>query len=255
MRAMIEDSFWSDPDFDGMDSPTPLLVYIYLISNSAITCLGTYRFSFRKACHESRLERKDFESAFQTLSSKIMYDSETGWLWVRGYFSRQFPSLPHINMVKSVVKNLDALALTDFPFAEEFQKKHSVLVSQFTRAFKANAKQFQSLKEREKGKGKKKERESKTKKVAENTELMVRIGKWFKRRGSTLWTVEEAKALTVLGELSPEELGSVERYYNWCIKPTDDFRRQTLLALLQNWSGECDKALGFLSSPQRKTFV
>ena len=83
--------------------------------------------------------------------------------------------------------------------------------------------------------------------VGHNSPMMVRIGEFLGRKKETLWTIHEAG--TLLGLLPAEsEVEAMERYYLADI-PDDpvtrkrrDFRRHDLPTLLNNWTGELDKA-------------
>jgi len=82
-------------------------------------------------------------------------------------------------------------------------------------------------------------------KVAENTTTMIRIGKWFGRRDSTLWTLSEAEALGELLPLEKDSFLALERYYTAEIDRSEDYRRRDLMTLLNNWQGEIDRAQRF----------
>ena len=81
-------------------------------------------------------------------------------------------------------------------------------------------------------------------KVHRNTEPMQTIGAWFGRKPETLWTVAEAVALNQINP-SPAEVAGMGRYYTADI-PADDYRRRDLQTLLNNWSGELDRARKFV---------
>ena len=87
--------------------------------------------------------------------------------------------------------------------------------------------------------------EKKRKRCSENTPVMIRIGKWFKRQDKTLWTVYEAEALAQLGNLPEDELTVVEDFYRASLPPKEDYRRQDVATLLNHWTGEVDKARKF----------
>lgn len=74
-------------------------------------------------------------------------------------------------------------------------------------------------------------------KVIYNNPKMVFIGKWFGRCEKTLWSVSEAKALMDLN-LTREEVELMGVYRN----TEDAFHRKGVQSLLNNWSGELDKA-------------
>lgn len=74
-------------------------------------------------------------------------------------------------------------------------------------------------------------------KVLNNNAKMVHIGKWFDRGVETLWSVYEAKALMDLNP-SRDEVELIGRYR----QTNDNFHRKGAQTLLNNWSGELDKA-------------
>jgi len=155
---LLDPVFWNDPDFDNVEDGNLLLVYAYLISNEAATCTGAYRLSMRKLVNECRKDAKTIASALKALEGKppldkIMFEKGGQWVWVKGTFSRQFPKLPHRNMIKSVVKELTRLRESDFPFMKEFDEKHGDLILRFEKAFKGlpNGNGSPHKKEKEKG--------------------------------------------------------------------------------------------------------
>jgi len=89
----------------------------------------------------------------------------------------------------------------------------------------------------------------KPKRVEENTDLMIRIGAWFLRKPETLWQTDEADALASLGPIPEDELDFLEW---WFLEVSDgdttdkdderNYKRQRVLHLLNNWSGEIDRA-------------
>lgn len=79
--------------------------------------------------------------------------------------------------------------------------------------------------------------EKKLIKVEANTQDMERIGTWFKRKPSTLWTIAEKEALDMIAP-SNDEIATMEARY----KSGDQYLRKDLITLLNNWHGELDKA-------------
>jgi hypothetical protein len=77
--------------------------------------------------------------------------------------------------------------------------------------------------------------------VAENTELMCRIGSWFGRKPTTPWAVEEAQKLERLNP-QPDEIETLATYYASEHPEIKPYRRQNLETLLNNWLGDLDKA-------------
>lgn len=82
--------------------------------------------------------------------------------------------------------------------------------------------------------------EKRTTKVAANTPAMIRIGSWFGRQESTLWTVAEAEALQRVNP-SEKELAGMEGYYA-ADHGEKDYRRTSVITLLNNWPSELDRA-------------
>jgi len=78
-------------------------------------------------------------------------------------------------------------------------------------------------------------------KVKKNTELMVKLGELFDRRSTTLWNLYEAEALQ---ELNPDkdEIAIIVKYYQADDIGEIDPRRQNAETLLNNWTGEIDRA-------------
>ena len=89
----------------------------------------------------------------------------------------------------------------------------------------------------------------KSRRVSENTPLMIRIGSWFGRKPDTLWGIPEAQALKRINP-QPAELDTLEKYYTAKIPEKQDFRRRRVETLLNNWPGEIDKATAFNNQPQ-----
>lgn len=82
--------------------------------------------------------------------------------------------------------------------------------------------------------------------VKENSELMIRMGSWFGRKPETLWDEKEAQALKHANP-TEAEIDGMESYYQAEIPKKDDIRRRDLQTLLNNWSGELDRARTYLN--------
>lgn len=76
---------------------------------------------------------------------------------------------------------------------------------------------------------------------------MIQIGAWFDRKSETLWTVAEAAALMMIRP-TQSEIDGMGIYYQAQISADDDIRRRDLGTLLNNWSGELDRARKFVNS-------
>jgi len=88
--------------------------------------------------------------------------------------------------------------------------------------------------------------------VIENTSLMIRIGSWFVRCPETLWQADETAALVALGEVTKSEMKLLEWWFLEAgeedTTDKDDernFKRQRIIQLLNNWSGEIDRVNKF----------
>lgn len=82
-----------------------------------------------------------------------------------------------------------------------------------------------------------------------------RMGSWFKRRDTTPYGDKERAAYKkhAVGKLDEEDVSILEQYYLAQIAPDEDNRRHDLVTLLNNWSGELDRARRWASktSPSR----
>lgn len=95
------------------------------------------------------------------------------------------------------------------------------------------------------------ETEKRRHRVKENSDLMVRIGKWFHRKPTTRWTLYEKEALDIIGDIPEEELAVMEKYYTTNISRKDDYRRRSLDTLLNNWVTELDRAANYRPKKNR----
>lgn len=84
---------------------------------------------------------------------------------------------------------------------------------------------------------------------ADNSPLMIRIGRFFNRRPKTRWSPSERKALKKLIPIDAEDLELLERYYLEEIPQEDDYRRRDLETLLNNWTKELDRATSHFATP------
>lgn len=75
-------------------------------------------------------------------------------------------------------------------------------------------------------------------------ELRSLVGGWFRRRPGTGWSDKEEKSLKNVAELhtAEEDLKILGAYYSASIPSKEDFRRRDLETLLNNWTGEIDRA-------------
>ncbi len=69
-----------------------------------------------------------------------------------------------------------------------------------------------------------------------------RLGAIMRRPPGERWSARETSAAALLGPLAGDDLAAVERYYAATILGGGDIRRRDLLALLDHWPGELDRA-------------
>jgi len=135
MNAVIEPTFWSDPDFDEFSEPLPLYVYLYLISNPSVNALGAYQFSLRRASHDIRMDITDILQTIDQLvkARKVSYDKDSNWMWVHGYFGRQFkvPLSVRKPMIVHVNRMVQSLHADGFPWIKDFESRYRVLLEHF----------------------------------------------------------------------------------------------------------------------------
>lgn len=92
------------------------------------------------------------------------------------------------------------------------------------------------------------DKKSKNQTVDCNTETMKRIGSWFGRKETTLWTIEEKELLDMIQKdcIGADQLDGMEYFYTLEEKPFNPtYRRTTLKTLLNNWMGELEKARAY----------
>ena len=89
------------------------------------------------------------------------------------------------------------------------------------------------------------EKQKKLTKVESNTVAMIRIGSWFGRRQSSLWSVYEEESLKLIEPINQDDFAFMETYYTAHISRDGDIRRRDVPALLNNWISELDRAHKF----------
>lgn len=72
--------------------------------------------------------------------------------------------------------------------------------------------------------------------------LKLRLGRLFRRRDVTPWSWKEDNAFRSIMPIAEEDLAVIERYYGETIPKDKDYRRRDLVTLLNNWTGEVDRA-------------
>ncbi len=83
--------------------------------------------------------------------------------------------------------------------------------------------------------------------VSQNTDLMIRIGSWFRRRPDTLWTVMEKEALDSIQDCykTEKQIDGMEAYYTSEDQEVRKWLKRDLITLLNNWTSQLDRARNF----------
>ncbi len=89
--------------------------------------------------------------------------------------------------------------------------------------------------------------------IEDEVGLKLRLGRMFRRRDVTPWNFKEESAFKALLPIDGEEIDAVEAYYSEVIPKEKDYRRRDLVTLLNNWSGEVDRARGRKPAKQAST--
>lgn len=100
---------------------------------------------------------------------------------------------------------------------------------------------------------KKRVKRSKNQTVDYNTIEMQRIGSWFGRKETTLWTRDEYEAFESIQEgcRGEAQINGMEYFYLAEEKENEPlYRRTTLKTLLNNWMGELEKARAYCKKNQ-----
>lgn len=78
--------------------------------------------------------------------------------------------------------------------------------------------------------------------------LKARVGSWFNRKSSTVWSEKETKALRAVVALKtpPEDLDLLETRY----RSGNPYLRRDIVTLLNNWNTEIDRAKNHNPTPE-----
>lgn len=77
------------------------------------------------------------------------------------------------------------------------------------------------------------------------------VGGWFRRKPDTPWSDKERKKLREIAKVTTEEsLSCLERYYTGNHPVNGDYRRKDVMTLLNNWTGELDRARNWSQKPK-----
>lgn len=116
------------------------------------------------------------------------------------------------------------------------------------RAKQAAAARWQKERTKEKGRGEDKRGDKHC--LEHASSIQLRLNKLYNRRETTTWSDKERKAFKALAITEPD-LELIERYYrDENHRNGSDYRRRDLLTLLNNWTGELDRARKFKPAQQ-----
>jgi hypothetical protein len=79
-------------------------------------------------------------------------------------------------------------------------------------------------------------------------ETQSRLNRLFKRKDSTKWSDKELRAFRKI-EFSEEDIATIENYYLADHEDGKDYRRRDIQTLLNNWTGELDRAGNWKPKP------
>ena len=207
------------------------LAFIYIIERCDNA--GFWEVDLDAMQFHTKLSQQHCEGAIKGLERGLV--GASGWVWVKNFLRHQknFPLRADNPAHRQIIGIIERQS-------ERFPEAQNLLPEG---ALKGLQSPIGIGKSKSNSTSKKKAQE----KVAENTPTMNRIGGWFGRRPGTLWTIAEASALKAADPKDPEIEG-MEIYYTASI-PKDRIpgRRTDLITLLNNWSGELDRARKFFN--------
>lgn len=229
---MTETSKWRDQWFRELPVDAKLL-WGYLCDNC--DCAGFWTIDIQLARFETGLPCKRVVAALQALAGGMNQNGNIVWLIRFLEIQKNLPLSESCPVHKPIIARLEAM--------KDFHPNiHKVLTG--NRPVKGNDTLSIGLPNPDsnsKGNSTGKSKSKSKGRVEANTDLMIRIGTWFNRAPTTLWTLEEANALAAIGEPVPE-IALVEEFYKAKHLADKDFRRRNIITMLNNWNGEIDKA-------------
>ena len=238
MKRFTETTKWSDPWF--MDLPGPYkLFWLYLLDHCDNA--GVWQPNIRLAQFQASAQI-DEEKALELFSDRVDILDNGRW-YIHKFIGYQYGTLseackPHM----AVIKLLD---------------QHKI-----QRVSKGYPKGIHTLEEKDKEKDKESDEDSKPKtdlpknwlrwsdakkkthRTSHKEPLMDEVGALLGRSKASKWTLQELQAFLGVSP-SKDELDALQPYYSAIIDKGEDYRRTSILTLLNNWSGEMDKARAF----------
>lgn len=209
------------------------LAFIYIIERCDNA--GFWEVDLDAMQFHTKLSAQHCEGAIKALERGLK--GASGWVWVRNFLRHQknFP-LKSDNPAHRQIIGIIERQVKRFPECQNLLPEGA-------------SKGLQSPIGIGKGKSTSTSKKKAQGKVVENTPEMIRIGGWFGRRPTNLWTIAEAESLKTIAPTDPEIAG-MEFYYTAEIPEDKNIRRRDLATLLNNWSGELDRARAFVSKNQ-----
>lgn len=220
MKRFTESQKWDDPWFRALPGAHKL-VFLYLLDrcNNA----GFWEEDLDGMAFHTKVEASSLKGALKGLERGLQ--GASGWYWVKNFLRHQ--KNDSLNPENPAHRQIIALLLEQ---SERFPDSKIYLPKGASKGLLSPI-----------GKGKGKGAGKGEGETREPSPLQIRIGKLLGRRESTVWSDKELDALKKIKEPTDEEWEQIEKFYAADI-PKDDFRRTTMQVLLNNWTGELDKA-------------
>lgn len=237
-KRFTESDKWDDVWFRQLP-PGAKLTFLFMCDRCDMA--GFYELDVEDIAFRTKMTEDSILGAVKGLYRGLIQHDNV--VWLRNFLRHQknLPLNPENNAHKHIIYRIGQ-RLAEFP---EVPKLLGADMGLFSPIGKGRGKG--------KGKGKGSTATRKGQKVAENTPIMVRIGAWFGRRASTLWSVDEARSLHDVGTIADEDVRLLEQFYQMQIMPDKDTRRHSLDTMLHNWNGEVDKARKHIGTQRRSS--
>jgi hypothetical protein len=270
LKTKISSDFWSHPEIEN-SNPETRLAALWLMTNERVTLFGYAEITDRRFAFETGLSKEALTETLRALGNTFVQTSK-GY-WIRNYIKDQFGSgdaLRANNMGKAVAKALaacgdkDVIDLVESHYPE-FQKQPNEALAKPL----ASSTQVQRVRVGVRVGESVSVRAGVSAKAptgilpAEQPQgihgRMLTLNRCKGRKDSTRWSAKEWAAFKATGldtctlEIFEEQVPPVVAFYEADLselrrfwgKPDVDFRRRDLLTLLNNWSGEVDRANDF----------
>jgi len=121
-------SIWSDKKFKNLKNSDSRILFIYLFTNKNITLTGIYEIDVEECILKSRLDNKEFKSAFDDIIANglIKFDARDGLIWIVNRFKLILPK-----SAKVIVGAIEELNRLDHHFKKEFIEKYNDILHPF----------------------------------------------------------------------------------------------------------------------------